>query len=143
MTATNQLVGARQGDANVTLECHCESFPKPVVYWLKHGTQDVVVSGEICSDHEISPLPSTRHGSVRKVASVSNVLFEGACYFCTAGGKYREEKRETNHYKVTMQLTFLQLEREDFMAYQCVCRNTLGLAESVVRLYRESLAFFS
>ncbi len=52
------------------------------------------------------------------------------------GMKHREEKRETNHYKVSMQLVFLNLEREDFMAYQCVCRNTLGIADSVVRLYR-------
>lgn len=55
------------------------------------------------------------------------------------GVKHREEKRETNHYKVSMQLVFLHLEREDFMAYQCVCRNTLGIADSVVRLYREFL----
>lgn len=54
------------------------------------------------------------------------------------GVKHREEKRETNHYKVSMQLVFLHLEREDFMAYQCVCRNTLGIADSVVRLYRTS-----
>jgi hypothetical protein len=52
------------------------------------------------------------------------------------GVKHREEKRETNHYKVSMQLVFVHLEREDFMAYQCVCRNTLGIADSVVRLYR-------
>ncbi|XP_046451650.1 hemicentin-1-like isoform X1 [Daphnia pulex] len=96
VTATNQLVGARQGDINITLECHCESFPKPVVYWLRHSTGDVVVNGV----------------------------------------KHREEKRETNHYKVSMQLVFLHLEREDFMAYQCVCRNTLGIADSVVRLYQ-------
>ncbi len=37
-----------------------------------------------------------------------------------------------------MQLVFIHLEREDFMAYQCVCRNTLGIADSVVRLYRTS-----
>lgn len=60
-------------------------------------------------------------------------------HFDLPGGRYREEKKETDHYKVTMQLAFVHLEREDFMAYQCVCRNTLGLAESVVRLYRESL----
>ena len=49
VTATNQLVGARQGDNNITLECHCESFPKPVVYWLRHGTGDVVVNGNFHS----------------------------------------------------------------------------------------------
>jgi len=95
VTATNQLVGARMGD-NVTLECHCESFPRPVVYWLRHGSGDVVVTG----------------------------------------GKYHEEKRETSLYKMTMELTFAPLERVDFMAYQCVCRNTLGLADTVVRLYQ-------
>lgn len=95
VTATNQLVGARVGD-NVTLECHCESFPRPVVYWLKHATGEVVVNG----------------------------------------GKYREEKRDSNHYKVTMQLTFLNLEEQDFMPYQCVCRNTLGVSDNVVRLYQ-------
>ena len=47
VTATNQLVGARQGDINITLECHCESFPKPVVYWLRHSTGDVVVNGNV------------------------------------------------------------------------------------------------
>lgn len=47
VTATNQLVGARQGDINITLECHCESFPKPVVYWLRHSTGDVVVNGNL------------------------------------------------------------------------------------------------
>jgi hypothetical protein len=56
------------------------------------------------------------------------------------GGKYREEKRETDHYKVSMQLIFTQLDASDFMAYQCVCRNTLGLAEAVVRLYRKFLS---
>ena len=57
------------------------------------------------------------------------------------GVKHREEKRETNHYKVSMQLVFIHLEREDFMAYQCVCRNTLGIADSVVRLYRKQKDF--
>ena len=42
-----------------------------------------------------------------------------------------------------MQLVFFHLEREDFMAYQCVCRNTLGIADSVVRLYRNPTVFFS
>lgn len=41
-----------------------------------------------------------------------------------------------------MQLVFLHLEREDFMAYQCVCRNTLGIADSVVRLYRNLTLFY-
>ena len=50
VTATNQLVGARMGD-NVTLECHCESFPRPVVYWLRHGSGDVVVSGTFLLHH--------------------------------------------------------------------------------------------
>lgn len=45
VTAPNQLVGARQGDTNIILECNCESFPRPVVYWLRHGSADVVVSG--------------------------------------------------------------------------------------------------
>ena len=53
VTATNQLVGARQGDINITLECHCESFPKPVVYWLRHSTGDVVVNGNLQYYNEI------------------------------------------------------------------------------------------
>ena len=59
--------------------------------------------------------------------------------YLITGVKHREEKRETNHYKVSMQLVFIHLEREDFMAYQCVCRNTLGIADSVVRLYRTQM----
>ena len=42
---------------------------------------------------------------------------------------------------MTMQLSFAPLERVDFMAYQCVCRNTLGLADTILRLYRKLLHF--
>ena len=57
-------------------------------------------------------------------------------YSPVTGGRYLEEKRETNHYKLIMRLHVGHLEQEDFISYQCVCRNTLGAADGTVRLYR-------
>ena len=70
-----------------------------------------------------------------------NVLSTDLNMWSVIGGKYREEKHETSLYKMTMQLSFAPLERVDFMAYQCVCRNTLGLADTILRLYRKLLHF--
>lgn len=47
---------------------------------------------------------------------------------------YSKEKKKR---QITASVFLAGLDRDDFMAYQCVCRNALGTSDAVVRLYRK------
>ncbi|GBN89553.1 Protein CEPU-1 [Araneus ventricosus] len=52
--------------------------------------------------------------------------------------KYNSVLLNKGLYKVTMQLTIRNLKPEDFGAYTCVAKNSLGETEGTIRLYGKS-----
>lgn len=67
--------------------------------------------------------------------SISLNLFWICCVYIL-GNKYVQEVFE-NVYKVVMKLTIVDVDIEDFGAYKCVAKNSLGETDGSIKLYRK------
>jgi hypothetical protein len=54
-----------------------------------------------------------------------------------AAGKRFEPMELENAYKVIMRLTINSVSQNDFGAYRCVSKNSLGDTDGAIKLYRE------
>lgn len=63
-------------------------------------------------------------------------IFVWICCVCILGNKYVQEVFE-NVYKVVMKLTIVDVDIEDFGAYKCVAKNSLGETDGSIKLYRK------
>jgi len=56
--------------------------------------------------------------------------------FCLSGERFVPETFESG-YKITMRLTIYEVDIQDFGAYRCVAKNSLGDTDGAIKLYRK------
>ena len=61
------------------------------------------------------------------------------CHFQFSGDKY-ETKTVKSGYKVYMKLRIRNVQKEDFMEYRCVAKNSLGGSDGTITLYGKLIA---
>ena len=71
-----------------------------------------------------------------KPRDIFNKLF---CHFHLSGDKY-ETKTVKSGYKVYMKLRIRNVQKEDFMEYRCVAKNSLGGSDGTITLYGKLIA---
>lgn len=98
------------------MECISEAYPNTVNYWL-HDTD--YVQGSLPVDRR-----SGRFENLNTNASFNS------------GGTY-ETLMVDNVYKVITKLIITPIKTNDFGAYKCVAKNSIGQAEKFIYLYRE------
>ena len=62
-----------------------------------------------------------------------------SCHFQFSGDKY-ETKTVKSGYKVYMKLRIRNVQKEDFMEYRCVAKNSLGGSDGTITLYGKLIA---
>lgn len=111
MSIPNQLEGTSVG-SRVSLVCHIEAYPLPIVYWTT-DTGDVIIDSEM-------PYLSQR-----------GVILT----LCLSDLRFIMTVTHQNEYKMTMTLNISRVSAGDFRGYRCVIRNSLGETDGLIRLF--------
>lgn len=119
ITVQNQLIGAVEGKG-VVLECQSEAFPKSINYWTREKG-------------EIVPPGKYNHQMMMMIISNNN------CVYFIRGGKYISNVTEIGEYRSAMRLHINPLTMNEFGAYRCVAKNSLGDTDGTIKLYSKDI----
>ena len=77
--------------------------------------------------------------SCNKLGILRYIFNNFSCHFQFSGDKY-ETKTVKSGYKVYMKLRIRNVQKEDFMEYRCVAKNSLGGSDGTITLYGKLIA---
>lgn len=80
--------------------------------------------------------PTNSMVNARIIAQSFNLLDFVFFFTRFIGNKYIQEVFE-NVYKVVMKLTIVDVDIDDFGAYKCVAKNSLGETDGTIKIYRK------
>lgn len=125
-----QLLGGLAG-SDIIMECLIEAFPRPVNYWIRASNTK---AGDVISS-ELYVRPDMLLDGYFSICIKEN----GFSYYLYIVFLYRKKHKIAEErlslYEIKITLTVRNFTRTDLGTYTCISTNSLGRANTTIRLY--------